>query len=199
MDFGSYADARSALERNETSCEALVSSFLDVIDEKNAELNAFLSVDREEALERARRLDAELADGHWRPLTGLVPETERAWHAGNSRHHGRPDVNSRSIGIELRNAGRLTPAGDGERYFTCTGRLYRPRNPVQLAEGHHWERFAEPQLEAVCRLCAEVAGRHGITADGLVSHSEVATPPGRKIDPGPLFPWDRLRRSLTQS
>jgi N-acetylmuramoyl-L-alanine amidase len=131
-------------------------------------------------------------------VIGLVPETERAWHAGRSWHRGRPDVNSRSIGIELRNAGRLTPAGDGERFFTCTGRIYRPRNATEEAEGHRWERFAEPQLEAVARLCAEIAGRHGITTDGLVGHSEVATPSGRKIDPGPLFPWRRLRRALPE-
>jgi len=125
-------------------------------------------------------------------VIGLVPETERAWHAGRSVHRGRSDVNSRSIGIELRNAGRLTPAGDGKRFFTTTGRLYRPRNPVLEAGGHCWESYAEPQLEKLCRLCVEICGRHAITAENLLGHSEVATPPGRKIDPGPLFPWERL-------
>ena len=72
MDFSSYADARSALEQNETSCEALVSSFLGVIEERNPFLNAFLAVDRDGALETARRLDEEIASGKMRPLTGLV-------------------------------------------------------------------------------------------------------------------------------
>ncbi|WP_410218361.1 N-acetylmuramoyl-L-alanine amidase [Paracoccus sp. (in: a-proteobacteria)] len=35
----------------------------------------------------------------------LVCETRRAWHAGAGRWHGRGDVNSRSIGIELANPG----------------------------------------------------------------------------------------------
>ncbi len=69
---GSYAGAREALARNETSCSELVSSFLSVIDDKNAKLNAFLHIDRDGALERAAELDAERQRGVYRPLTGLV-------------------------------------------------------------------------------------------------------------------------------
>ena len=38
-------------------------------------------------------------------LTQLVPEEMRAWHAGAGRWHGQDDINSRSIGVELDNAG----------------------------------------------------------------------------------------------
>ena len=72
MRMGSYADARSALERNETSCMSLVSSFLAVIERRNDELNVFLHVDAERALARAEELDREISDGTFRPLTGLV-------------------------------------------------------------------------------------------------------------------------------
>ncbi len=72
MRYPTYAAARLALEQNETSCEALVSSFLAVIEAENEALNIFLSVDAEGALERAHELDQERAEGHLRPLTGLV-------------------------------------------------------------------------------------------------------------------------------
>jgi aspartyl-tRNA(Asn)/glutamyl-tRNA(Gln) amidotransferase subunit A len=68
MAHSTFADARRALAAGETSCEALVEDFLTRIDAGNERINAFLSVDREGALERARELDA---GGH-QPLKGLV-------------------------------------------------------------------------------------------------------------------------------
>jgi aspartyl-tRNA(Asn)/glutamyl-tRNA(Gln) amidotransferase subunit A len=72
MSHSTYAEARVALERNETSCLQLVSSFLSKIEARNPLLNAFLSVDAEGASARARELDAERTAGKYRPLTGLV-------------------------------------------------------------------------------------------------------------------------------
>lgn len=88
-----------------------------------------------------------------------VPEERRAWHAGVSRWRGRDDVNSRSVGIEIVNPGHEWG--------------YRPFPPVQM--------------EAVARLCRAIVGRHGIAADGVLGHSDVA--PARKRDPGELFDW----------
>ncbi len=53
----SFADARKALQNGETDCETLVSSFFARIQAQNPLLNAFISVDEEDALEQARRLD----------------------------------------------------------------------------------------------------------------------------------------------
>jgi aspartyl-tRNA(Asn)/glutamyl-tRNA(Gln) amidotransferase subunit A len=72
MPYQTYADARRALERGETSCEALVSSFLSVIARDGERLNAFTLVEGDRAREQARALDAERARGHVRPLAGLV-------------------------------------------------------------------------------------------------------------------------------
>lgn len=38
-------------------------------------------------------------------LTQMVPEEDRAWHAGAGSWQGQDDINSRSIGIELDNLG----------------------------------------------------------------------------------------------
>ena len=61
------------------------------------------------AAERLRDPEAEvsahyLIDYHGTVLA-LVPEEQRAWHAGAGEWAGRGDVNSRSIGIELANTG----------------------------------------------------------------------------------------------
>jgi aspartyl-tRNA(Asn)/glutamyl-tRNA(Gln) amidotransferase subunit A len=72
MEQPTFAEAHRALEADETSCEELVSSFLDRIDEKNDDLNAFTTVDRDGALNHARYLDSQRERGNPRPLAGLV-------------------------------------------------------------------------------------------------------------------------------
>jgi N-acetylmuramoyl-L-alanine amidase len=92
----------------------------------------------------------------------LVPEDRRAWHAGASYWRGIPDVNSASIGIELDHPGHALG--------------YRP--------------FAEAQINALIPLLARIVKRYDIPRANVVGHSCVA--PMRKVDPGELFPWDRL-------
>ena len=99
------------------------------------------------------------ADGR---VLQLVPEERRAWHAGAALWGGESDVNSRSIGIEIANAG----------------------HPGGLPE------FPDVQIEALIALCRKVVGRHPIPPHRVLGHSDVA--PGRKLDPGERFPWARL-------
>ena len=72
MTHPTFAEAHRAIEEEETSCEALVSSFLETIDEKNDALNTFTAVDDEGALNHARYLDSQRERGNARPLSGLV-------------------------------------------------------------------------------------------------------------------------------
>ncbi|MCR9254578.1 MAG: N-acetylmuramoyl-L-alanine amidase [Alphaproteobacteria bacterium] len=50
--------------------------------------------------------------------------------------------------------------------------------------------YAEPQIDALIVLAREIMARHPIPPERVLGHEDVA--PGRKVDPGPLFPWDRL-------
>ena len=95
-------------------------------------------------------------------VTRLVPEEKRAWHAGLSYWRGHKDVNSASIGIELDHPGHL----------------------------HGYRDFSEAQFEALVPLVARMVKEHNIPRANVVGHSDVA--PARKIDPGELFPWERL-------
>jgi N-acetylmuramoyl-L-alanine amidase len=126
-------------------------------------------VSAEAALARLRDPEAEVSahylvgrDGRvWR----MVAEEARAWHAGVGSWGEVGDVNSRSIGIELDNAGPL----DG----------FPP--------------FPEAQMVALEALIDGVRARWEIPAARVIGHSDMA--PGRKIDPGPKFDWARLARA----
>ncbi len=100
----------------------------------------------------------------------LVPEDKRAWHAGVGYWRGIRDVNSASIGIELANPG------------------------IE----HGYVDFPEPQMLALEDLLAGILKRHDIDPRNVIGHSDLA--PGRKVDPGELFPWERLAAAgLAQS
>lgn len=72
MIHRTFSDARAALAKEETSCEELVSSFLASIEKDNEQFNIFLQVEGEAALERARQVDRDRAEGRDLPLAGLV-------------------------------------------------------------------------------------------------------------------------------
>lgn len=95
-------------------------------------------------------------------VTQLLPESARAWHAGQSCWKGETDINSASIGIEI-------------------------ANPGHEAGSPHFE---EEQIRSVIALCRDIVGRNGIAAERVLAHSDVA--PMRKQDPGEKFPWRRL-------
>lgn len=106
----------------------------------------------------ARKVSAHYLIGRDGALIQLVPESARAWHAGESWWGGQTDINSASIGIELDNNGD--------------------------------EPFAEPQLEVLLNLLADLRQRYGIPSANFLAHGDVA--PRRKTDPGPRFPWKTL-------
>ncbi|QVN19310.1 N-acetylmuramoyl-L-alanine amidase [Burkholderia pyrrocinia] len=96
----------------------------------------------------------------------LVPESERAWHAGVSEWQGTTELNAASIGIENVNRGPLDP------------------------QNRTWQPYPPEQVEALTRLSKDIVARYAIPPTRVVGHSDIA--PQRKIDPGPLFPWHAL-------
>ncbi|MBT8408723.1 MAG: N-acetylmuramoyl-L-alanine amidase [Alphaproteobacteria bacterium] len=52
--------------------------------------------------------------------------------------------------------------------------------------------FTHRQMCALEALLARIMQRHGIPAEGVIGHSDMA--PGRKSDPGARFDWQRLAR-----
>ena len=70
---GSIAEAARGLRARQFSCEELTRSYLRGIAELQPKLNAFITVTAEQALDQARRLDAELRAGKDRGLLHGIP------------------------------------------------------------------------------------------------------------------------------
>ncbi len=95
-------------------------------------------------------------------LYRLVPEDQRAWHAGVASWAGAGDINARSIGIELVNPGHE----------------------------FGYRAFPDAQIATLIELAGGILARHPIPAHRVLGHADVA--PLRKEDPGELFDWARL-------
>jgi N-acetylmuramoyl-L-alanine amidase len=54
------------------------------------------------------------------------------------------------------------------------------------------EPFAEAQMQVLEDLLAFLIAKHAIPPQRIVGHENIA--PGRKVDPGPFFNWQRLRQ-----
>jgi N-acetyl-anhydromuramoyl-L-alanine amidase len=64
-------------------------------------------------------------------------------------------------------------------------------------EGTPDHRITERQFQGLKELCLLLMKRFPlITLKRIVGHNDIA--PGRKVDPGPLFPWQRLREALRE-
>lgn len=113
-------------------------------------------------LDPAREVSAHYVVDVDGTIMQLVDEKKRAWHAGVSSWEGVTDINSHSIGIEIQNPGHEFG--------------YVP--------------FPQDQIDAVKELCRDIMQRWDIKPKNVLGHSDVA--PGRKIDPGELFPWSEL-------
>jgi N-acetylmuramoyl-L-alanine amidase len=50
--------------------------------------------------------------------------------------------------------------------------------------------FAQAQIDALILLLGDLCRRHHIPPTAIIGHEDLA--PGRKIDPGPMFPWKQL-------
>lgn len=99
----------------------------------------------------------------------LVPEGSEAWHAGKSYWRGESSLNKSSVGVEVVNPGT-----------------------VKMSVGQRWVPYQTAQIDLIVKLAQDVIARRNIAPQNVVGHSDIA--PQRKLDPGPMFPWEYLAK-----
>lgn len=151
-----------------------------------------------EIFQRHDGVSAHFIVGRDGRIIQMVKLEDRAKHAGISEWNGVENVNDFSVGIEICNWGPLRKAGD--EYF-C-GRPEREqkfigKNIFQDDKGGFWEIYPDVQIKAVIELTKYIMEKFPqITLDNITGHENVARPIGRKIDPGPAFPWKKIRKEI---
>lgn len=122
-------------------------------------------------------------------------------HAGESYWKGQPYCNQYSIGIELENMGYLT-LKDG-KYITYVGTPISQSNVAFAPDGKPWHAYTKEQIDTAIALCWTLKSLSSqgapfqaeLLPEDFVGHQDIA--PGRKVDPGPCFPFQELRDSLS--
>jgi N-acetylmuramoyl-L-alanine amidase len=109
-----------------------------------------------------RRVSAHFIVGRDGRVVQMVPVEKRAWHAGLSVLDNVPSVNNFSVGIEM----------------------------VNLNDGS--DPYTPEQMEAVAGIIRLIRSRYDVPDSRIVSHAQVALPPGRKSDPVG-FDFDKIR------
>lgn len=161
----------------------------------------------------ASKVSAHYHIGRSGAITQMVSLDRVAWHAGRADIPLRDGEyinsgNRSTIGIEMANLGLLQKTSDGFYYMVDgSPRKYQGASPIHAAltypDGRRvegwWEPFAESLLASLTSVLLAISAV-GYTAatKNLVGHDEVARPWGRKVDPGPSFPWDRYHREVTR-
>ncbi|HET6603409.1 MAG TPA: N-acetylmuramoyl-L-alanine amidase [Xanthomonadaceae bacterium] len=105
-------------------------------------------------------------------------------HPDRIAHHTR-GYNERSVGIELVNRGRWPHWHDSRHQ-----QMDEPYTPAQIGALLALLRKLESTLPAL----RWIAGHEDLDTGSIPASDDAATSVRRKLDPGPLFPWEEVLR-----
>jgi N-acetylmuramoyl-L-alanine amidase len=105
-------------------------------------------------------------------------------------------LNDYSLGIEVVNAGKLERPV--QVLVTWSGQPIVESEGVQLKHKNEalpawWHCYPQPQVDKVVELCVALKKAYP-TIKEIVGHDDIA--PGRKVDPGPAWPMDLVRKQV---
>lgn len=140
------------------------------------------------------KASAHIVIGRDGSIQQIVEFDQKAWHAGKSIWRGKANCNDFSIGIEIDNWGKLTQTADG-KFRSWTGEVVPPNRVAKAMHKnekvyHFWETFTDKQLLALEEVTKTILAAYPSIKE-IVGHDDIA--PGRKTDPGPMFPMSRFK------
>lgn len=136
---------------------------------------------------------AHLVIGRDGQIVQMVPFNKKAWHAGKSTWGNLEGLNQYSIGIELVNGGKLRKRSDG-RWVNWANTVI-PDDEVTIAthksetSSTGWHEYTEIQINSAIKVASLLNRSYHFT--DVLGHEDIS--PGRKVDPGPLFPINSFR------
>ena len=120
------------------------------------------------AIERLRNKKSKVSCHYFIKKNGIiitmVPDKFIAWHAGISCWRKHRNLNDKSVGIEIQNAGH----------------------------SNHYSQFSKKQIKSLLYLTKILKKKYNIKTKNFLGHSDIA--PERKKDPGEKFPWKYLSK-----
>lgn len=141
----------------------------------------------------------------------LAPFNSRCNHAGYSCWDSVTGLNEHSIGIEIMNLGFCEKLKNGAyrtlvgtrkdgtyiyKYFTFSDEKIVKKNHKHkfwLENVYqYWFDFNDKQIDALTELAKLLIVEYKLTF--ILGHDDIS--PGRKLDPGPAFPWSKLRKAV---
>ncbi len=144
------------------------------------------------------RASAHMVVGMDGEIVQLADLNEITWHAGKSAYDlptgYRTSFNKYSIGIEISNPGYMKKVGDKYKpwydgYLVGEDMIVKKKHRNKVTRATLWHKYPEVQVEKVFEICKAICEKYPIKF--ILGHEEVS--PGRKTDPGPAFPLEKLR------
>lgn len=142
------------------------------------------------------KASAHIVIGRDGKVTQQVPFNRVAWHAGKSEWKGIVGLNSHSIGIELDNPGKMVKKGDRWAAVTFGGSFADSDVLVATHKNEStpsgWFKYPEAQLAVAREVARAIIQTYGLKE--VIGHDDIS--PGRKVDPGPAFPFAEFRAAV---
>ena len=142
------------------------------------------------------RASSHVVIGRDGQVVQMVAFNKRAWHAGKSSWGNLDGMNQYAISVELVNAGKVRNRPDGK--WVNWANTVLPDNEVSIATHRGetaeagWHEYTQAQISAASKVAMLLNAIYNFT--DVLGHEDVS--PGRKTDPGPLFPMQSFRSAV---